>query len=299
MSDMRGTPRQLDAIAFGAMVPGVFRGTFNAELAQRRYDTGSGLGWTTGFQRFTSRDNVSVKLAHAPGGSRAYARATDEIVASASRMVTERVSLHGSYWNSRDDAGVALSRLDNEGWNLGTQLKVTSDLSLDLSGRRSAFSADGIAGGFGTEETYGTVALTARRGPAYATGSGSFGTTSRTTTVLGGGSIVEGGNQAIAFGSLGVGGARGTIELSGRYERNDASSGRHPGARRAWGACRQDPAADSRDDSGLRRCVAAADLVARLRPRTDHRHRRSLRRLARWLRRRRIRRAESIPGERG
>jgi hypothetical protein len=66
-----------------------------------------------------------VRYVYAPGGSHAFARATEEFAATANRKLTKRLSITGSAWRSKDDRGAALTSLDMEGLTVGGRLAVS------------------------------------------------------------------------------------------------------------------------------------------------------------------------------
>lgn len=228
LSDHRGLTRQLDALSLAASMPGLLRGTLSAELAQRWSESAEGLGWSAGYQRQTARDNVNVRLVQAPGGSRAFARATSELSAAASRMLTGAFGLFGSYWDSRDDAAVSFTRLGSRGWNAGAQVRISDAVSASLTGRRSDFEAAGSAGAFGTVDQGILATLSGREGRWYGNLTATMGRTSRTTSVTGGGSLDEAGRSRGAYGAVGMALGGGIVELGGRYDRYDQYSGHLP-----------------------------------------------------------------------
>lgn len=230
LSDPRGVQRSLDALSLSATVPGMLDGTLSAELAQRRSAAATGLGWSAGYQRRTRRDHLSVRMIHAPGGSRAFARATDEVSVSASRMLSDWMSVSGGYWDSRDDASASFTRIGSRGWNAGAHLQVSEAISLGLMGRQSEFSALGTAGEFGTRDDGVVATLHARRGRLFGTLNGGIGRTSRFTAVNAGAALQEEGANRSAQGALGISLAGGTFEVAGRYDHNDQYAGRIPGS---------------------------------------------------------------------
>jgi hypothetical protein len=86
LRESRGaTTRSLDAFALAGSMPDVIGGRFGAELAHRRHDGGADAGWAATYLRRSNDESVDVRYSHAPGGSRAFARAAEELSLNASR----------------------------------------------------------------------------------------------------------------------------------------------------------------------------------------------------------------------
>jgi hypothetical protein len=218
--------RALDALALGAVLPRVWHGEFSSEVAYRRFATGSGIGYSVGFDRRTPKDVLSLRVAHAPGGRAAFAPAVDRVNLSASRTLTRFVGLHGGVWSSRDGATVSFSRLATAGWAGGVNLNVTDGLSLGLGGRGSRFQAAGIAGDLATSEQALDVRLNLNAGRLFAHGQSSIGFTRReTASLLDSLRIVDEGRRMTVDGTIGVRSDAGVFTLSGRMDRSGLMSG--------------------------------------------------------------------------
>ena len=68
----------------------VLRAERLAEVAERRFQDGDGLGWSSSLVRTAGESNEELRVTHAPGGNDAYARATNELVANASEQLSSR-----------------------------------------------------------------------------------------------------------------------------------------------------------------------------------------------------------------
>ncbi|HET8649734.1 MAG TPA: hypothetical protein VFL95_06820 [Gemmatimonadales bacterium] len=220
--------RQLDAVALGARSPEILDGVLSAELARRGYTGGSGFGWATSYERRTSRDAIRLRLTHAPGGSGAFARATNDLLLSGSRVLSQRVAVNGSLWRSRDDGRASLGRLATNGWALSSHFQASQTTTLGLDWRHSDFEADAAAGGFGTGESELTASLRLRRGIWYADGAASIGQTTRTITVPDGTPFAASAPRSGLRAALGMNGLRGTIEATARLDRSGQSVGQFP-----------------------------------------------------------------------
>lgn len=217
--------RRLDAIGMGAVVPAVLQGRLNAEVAQRWYGTGSGLGYALGYERQKPGSQLSLRAIYAPGGSGAWARATTEVAVAGSRNLTDWLAMHGSYWYSEDEAGQSFGAIRSSGWSTGTSLAPTRNLRVGVSGRSSSFDARTSQGAFGTSESGMETSLDLRVGPVTASGSGSISAYQR-RTAIGSDAVVEEATRLGLYSSIGIGGAAGTLVVSGQFHdalRGDAS----------------------------------------------------------------------------
>lgn len=101
---------QLDAFSIGAERVDNRTSTARAALAWRRWSDGAGIGALAELgQRREDRD-WRLRAAHAPGGSRAFARAqTDVTITGAQRLGATRIGFMGFYAADGDEAQPSLS----------------------------------------------------------------------------------------------------------------------------------------------------------------------------------------------
>jgi hypothetical protein len=157
LADAGNSPRRLDAFGLGAAVPTLFGSTFKAEIAERRFQDGSGLGWSSGLVRNGSESNEEFRVTHAPGGSDAFARATNEVVGNVSERLTSRVSMSASAWRTTDATSV-FSGLNANGFSLRPQYALFPSTTLAIEARSYVFNAESRptasnpGGGFGNRE---------------------------------------------------------------------------------------------------------------------------------------------------
>src|SRR5690606_24037215 len=220
--------RRLDAVALGAVVPELMRGELALELAQRWTADGAAPGAAASYQRRTERGSLDFRLVHAPGGSRAFARARDEFSASASRSLSRRTSLHGSYWRSVDDGSVTFGRLRSGGAAAGASHQVSNALSITLSGHHHSFATDGETNGFDSRQTTGALAAMFQHGSIMLRLGTELAEASRITRFDGMVPVEESGPRRRLGGPAGVRTAIGNFGLSGRLERNEPFSGAFP-----------------------------------------------------------------------
>jgi hypothetical protein len=149
--------RRLDAIGVGAAVPVSFGSTFKAEIAERRFDGGSGLGWSSELERTAGESSEQFRITHAPGGSDAFARAVNEVVANFSEKLGPRANVTASAWRTSDASSV-FSGLNSRGISLRPQYALFRTMTLAVDMRSYVFdansrpSARNSGGSFGTRE---------------------------------------------------------------------------------------------------------------------------------------------------
>lgn len=220
--------RRLDAFSIGARTPDLLDGVLSAELARRGYAGGSGFGWSTSYERRSPHDAIQLRLTHAPGGSSAFARATNDLLLSGSRALSQRVAMNGSFWRSRDDGRASLGRLATNGWSMGSHFQASRAVTLGLDWRHSDFDADSPTGGFGTGESVLTGSLRLRRGIWYADGSASLGRTTRTITVPDGATFTAAAPRSGLRAAFGLNSLRGIVEATARLDRSGQAVGQYP-----------------------------------------------------------------------
>ena len=190
LADAGTSPRRLDAIGIGAAVPSIYGSTFKAEIAERRFQGGSGFGWSSEMVRAAGEHDEQLRVTHAPGGSDAFARATNELLANASERLTSRVSVSASAWRTTDATSV-FSGLTSNGLSLRPQYELLPGTTIALEARSYRFdaisrqNATGPAGGFGSKESQFGVSLSTYSGPYYLNSSAFLGNVTRTVSPLG------------------------------------------------------------------------------------------------------------------
>ena len=140
LADGGASPRRLDAIGVGAAIPALFGSTLKAEIAERRFDAGRGFGWSTEMLRTRGGSSEQFRVTHAPGGSDAFARATDEIVANVSERLGSRVMVSASGWRTTDRTTV-FSGLTSSGASFRPQYDIYPGATIALEARTYRFDA--------------------------------------------------------------------------------------------------------------------------------------------------------------
>ncbi len=157
LADAGPSPRKLDAFGVGAAIPTIFGATLKAEIAERRFQDGSGIGWSTGFVRTGLDRDEEFRVTHAPGGSDAFARASNEIVANVSEQLTSRAAVSATGWRTTDATSV-FSGLSARGFSLRPQYMIHGSTTLSVEARTYTFDATSrptaanVGGGFGSQE---------------------------------------------------------------------------------------------------------------------------------------------------
>jgi hypothetical protein len=223
LADTGPSPRQLDALGVGAAVPTIFGSTFKAEIAERRFVDGSGIGWASALERTGPESNEELRVTHAPGGSDAFARATNELIANASERLTPRVSVSASAWRTTDATSV-FSGLTANGFSLRPQYAIRSTTTVALEMRTYAFdatsrpTATSAADGFGNREQQLGVSFSTYVREYYLNSSAYLGTVTRTVSPVGQSVITDRTPRNYWTTNAGWSGPAGVLELQTRIE---------------------------------------------------------------------------------
>lgn len=228
LSQDRFDQRRLDALSLSAELPGFLRGRLGAEVAQRWTARGSAPGVAVEFDRRGTAGQLSLRAMHAPGGSGAFARATDELSALVSRNLGPRLALFGSYWSSRDDGSATFGALRSTTASAGARQQLSGTLSVGLSLQHSAFGANADLTGFQSSETGAQLTATAIRGSLRLHAIGTVSEVSRGTRFPGQVTDREAGLRTGISGTATVTTSHGVMELSGRFDRSGTGSGTIP-----------------------------------------------------------------------
>ncbi|HEX6628051.1 MAG TPA: NEW3 domain-containing protein [Gemmatimonadaceae bacterium] len=220
LEDAGPSPRRLDAVGVGAAVPAFLGGTLKAEIAERRFDLGNGIGWSSELVRLAGEGNEQLRVTHAPGGSDAFARATNEVVANVSERVFSRGVISASAWRTTDATSV-FSGLKSNGFSLRPQLTLFPGTTMALEARSYQFDATSRAtnaGAFGSrEQQLGTSVSTYMR-QYYLNTSAFLGNVTRTVTPFGQAIVSDRTPRNYWTTNAGWSGAGGLLELQMRIE---------------------------------------------------------------------------------
>jgi hypothetical protein len=223
LADAGTSPRRLDALGVGAAVPAMFGSTLKAEIAERRFQAGSGFGWSSEMVRTQYDHDEQLRVTHAPGGSDAFARATNELLANVSERLSTRMSVSASAWRTTDATSV-FSGLTSNGFSLRPQYSLAPGTTIALEGRSYLFDATsrpgatGPGGAFGNKESQLGASLSTGSGPYYFNTSAFLGNVTRTVSPLGQTVITDRSPRNYWTTNGGWSGAAGVVEIQSRIE---------------------------------------------------------------------------------
>ena len=223
LADGGSSPRRLDAIGVGAAIPALFGSTIKAEIAERRFDAGRGLGWSTEMLRTRGGSSEQFRVSHAPGGSDAFARATNEILANVSERLGSRMMVSASGWRTTDQTTV-FSGLSSSGLSLRPQYDIYPGATLALEARTYLFDAASRAtsvtpgSSFGSRESQLGFSLSGHVRQFYVNTAAFLGNIERSAAPTGQTVIRDRAPRNYWITSAGWSGSAGLIEVQSRIE---------------------------------------------------------------------------------
>jgi len=223
LQDTGLSPRKLDALGVGAVVPVFLGSSLKAEVAERQFAGATGLGWSGELERIAGGGNEQLRVTHAPGGSDAFARATDEVVANVTEKILSRGLVSASAWRTADQTSV-FSGLKSNGLSLRPQLTVAGGTTVAIEARTYEFDATsrsttvGQGGGFGSKEQQLGITVTTYLHQYYLNSSAFLGNMTRTVSPLGLASVTDRTPRNYWTTSAGWTGTGGVLELQMRIE---------------------------------------------------------------------------------
>jgi hypothetical protein len=223
LADAGPSPRRLDAIGVGAAVPAIFGSTLKAEIAERRFQDGSGFGWSSELVRTAAEGNEQFRITHAPGGSDAFARATNELVANVSERLTPRAMVSASAWRTTDATAV-FTGLTSNGYSLRPQFAIRAGTTFAIEMRSYQFdatsrqTASSAGGGFGTREQQLGLSLSTYLRQYYLNSSAYLGNQTRTVSPIGQSTLTDRTPRNYWTTNAGWSGPAGVLELQTRIE---------------------------------------------------------------------------------
>ncbi|HYU52621.1 MAG TPA: hypothetical protein VEK37_06735, partial [Gemmatimonadaceae bacterium] len=223
LSDAGASPRQLDAFGVGAAVPTILGSTLKAEIAERRFQGGSGFGWSSELVRLRPESNEQLRVTHAPGGSDAFARAANEVVANLFERLSPRASVSASAWRTNDATSV-FAGLKSNGFSIRPQYAIFSGTSIALEARSYLFDATsrqigpGSGGAFGSREQQLGVSMSSYLRQYYLNTSAYLGNVTRTVAPTGQSMVTDRSPRNYWTSNAGWSGVAGVLELQMRIE---------------------------------------------------------------------------------
>ena len=175
---------QLTAASFGTQWSSERYGRIGGDLGYRSARATSGLGAALNYERSDAKGTVSARLVHAPGGSSAFARATDEVYLGGSRVINPRLDVAVTAFASRDEHA-QFSSISSNAWSITPSYRINQSTSARLEARGSSYSAKGESA-FGNGETRFTAGLNSGKGKLFYSGEAGVNWLSRNLDVGGG-----------------------------------------------------------------------------------------------------------------
>jgi hypothetical protein len=223
LADAGTSPRSLDAFGVGAAVPSIFGSTFKGEIAERRFQGGNGIGWSTELERIGAESNEQLRVTHAPGGSDAFARATNEVIANVSERLSPRANLSAGAWRTTDATSV-FSGIKSSGFSLRPQYAVHKAATVAIEARSYYFdatsrpTASNTGGGFGSREQELGVSVTTSLRQYYLNTSAYLGNVTRTVSPVGESMVTDRTPRNYWTTNAGWSGVGGVIEVQARID---------------------------------------------------------------------------------
>jgi hypothetical protein len=145
--------RKLDVAGIGALMPTVFGGTLESEVALRRYAGGSGLGLFSEFTRTSARERVQLRVVSAPGGAQAFAGADRSLSGYLSHELSPSWQLGTQAWYTQN-RGTLGETARSIGGGVTPQHSFTNAFSLGVDVGGSTQSLDAAGASFNTQEQH-------------------------------------------------------------------------------------------------------------------------------------------------
>ncbi len=230
LADGGSSPRRLDAVGVGAAVPSFFGSTLKLEVAERRFDAGRGFGWSTEMVRAGAGSSEQVRVTHAPGGSDAFARASNEILVNVSERLGSRAMVSASSWRTTDATSV-FAGLTSSGFSLRPQYDIHGGATLALEARSYVFDATSRAtdsnpgSSFGSRESQLGVSYSSRFRQFYLNTSAFLGNVARSAAPTGQTVVRDRAPRNYWTTSAGRIGVGGLIEVQTRLEQTRDRAG--------------------------------------------------------------------------
>jgi hypothetical protein len=217
--------RRLDVAGVGALMPAVFGGALESEVAMRKFSGGGGVGLFSEYTRTRARERVQFRALYAPGGTTAYAGANGSLSGYVSHALSKRWQLSTQGWFTENN-GSNGEAAHSFGAGITPQHFFRDDFSvgLDLGGSGQSLRSHGA--NFGNDETHISSVLNYVIGPRTSVNVSS--TATRITRGLeldsaGGGSLSSGRASMVAQISRGTD-HFGTLVASAMASRDEANT---------------------------------------------------------------------------
>lgn len=216
--------RTLDAAGLGYSFSPKAGLTLGAEAGYRSAPSGEGAAFSTQLDQRSARGQFGIYAAHAPGGSAAFARATDELNGNLWRRLSPAWAVHAFGYATKDDPGTGnLSRAHGGAVGPSLQLGRRSIVSVDVSSHVSEY--DATTGTTGSGELMTTLGLQTEVRGLNLNASVGAGRSSRSAELPGGGSFDRSGGRFSARGGIASYSPRGSFSIDGGIDKSSAITG--------------------------------------------------------------------------
>ena len=181
------------------------------------------MGWATGLFRTGPESNEELRVTHSPGGSDAFARATNEVVANVSERLSSRASVSASAWRTTDATSV-FNGLKSNGFSLRPQYAIRTATTIALEARSYLFDAttrptpSNTGGGFGSREDQLGISISSNVRQYYVNSSAYIGNVKRSVSQAGQGTVTDRTPRNYWTTSAGWSGVGGILEVQTRIE---------------------------------------------------------------------------------
>ena len=194
------------------------------EAGYRSSSAGSGAAVSGEMRHRGARGQWNVYGAHAPGGSSAFARATDEVNANVWRLLTPKLVWRAAGFGSNNQSGNG-NNAHARGVSTGSALTVGHASTIDLLVSAHSNAFDGLLGTIGSRELLGTLGGRSWLGSVSVNASVGVGSTTRTTELSGGGTFARSGGRIVARGGADAYTGRGSFAFDASVEQNSSYTG--------------------------------------------------------------------------
>lgn len=222
------TGRQLVATSLGVEMPTRFGGTLETEVGHRRHRLGSGVGASVEWRGGHAGTDVFLRAGRAPGGTAAFARASEDVSASVSRRFASGFELAIGGFRVSDD-GPSGGSLRNAGAQLTPRARLGDRTWLGMDLRTTGFAARGPTLGFEDRDVQLGLDVQHQFASGLSFTSQALGSRIRRATILGDGTRFETeAPRGQLRAALGKDADWGTAEATLLVERSGVGSGLPP-----------------------------------------------------------------------
>jgi hypothetical protein len=142
--------RSLDVAGIGAEASPWSRSFVSAQVAEREFRDGSGVGAAGELRGPVGGGDVDLRIVHAPGGTSAFASTRDALSASLGRAFGH-LRADASYWATKDQT-LAAADMSSDGWSVSPSYALFAPITVGVDVRHSGFTSSDARGTFGSDQ---------------------------------------------------------------------------------------------------------------------------------------------------